>query len=215
KGILEFRHRYFRKNRSDLLEKIQHKIGIKTKINEFMGPNYYNPNKIMCLQKQLIKSIASSSQQLQSLHEKTSMLKQMLLKKNGIKRFKNPKAILFEEDICSRIRLNTLLKKAGFDIYLAGSGNNLVFKCSKKNFELIILSSNMLNILAILKKAKSFKRRAAIILTYSYNGIRSDLNDFKRMGVDEFLLKPYTEEHFISIIKKLTVSRDSLNFLDN
>lgn len=201
-----FKNRHFLRGRVDLLYKVEAKKDIREIADGFMGPKYYGPNKVMRHQEHFIKTLSSASKCFRLLCEQFAALKQEILRKNEIKRFKSPKAILFDEDICSRITMSSYLKKAGFITYLAESGNDVIFKCARKNFKLIVISIRMLNILAILKKLSSEKKQSNLILIYKSEEVRCDLEDFRRLGVDEFLPSPCTEEHFISTIRRFEIS---------
>lgn len=202
KEILLFKHRYFQYGRVDLLHKVETVLSIREMTGGFIGPEHYGPNIVMRHQENFIKTLVSASKYFQLLCEQATALKQEILKRNGIRRFKNPKVILFDEDVCSRITMTSYLKKAGFVTYLAESGNDVVFKCSRKNFRIIILSIHMPNIIAVLKKLCSEKKQVALLLTYKNEELRYDLEEFRRLGVDEFVLSPCTEEHFMSVIRR-------------
>lgn len=202
--VLELRHQCFRRGRADLLENIHGAAPARSSMNVFMSPKYYSSNKVMYLQQQLITTIVATSKNLQSLCERVSVLKQEVLKRNSLKRFKSPKVVVLEEDICTRISLTSFLKKAGFNVYIAESGNDVVFKCSQKRFELIILSHSLHSALSLLKRIAMVKRHATVVLTCSSSDVAC-IDDIKKTGVDEVLFKPYSEENIVSILRKFSI----------
>lgn len=205
KEVLEFRHRYFRRNRPDLLQNIKTKLNIKSALSGFSGNRHSSMDKTMALQGQIIKAIAATSEQLQTILAKLAVLKQEWMRIRGMERFKSPQAIVFENDVCSRMSLISFLTKAGFETYVAESGNDLVFRCERKSFEIIVMSFGILNILAVLRRVAAVKGNATVVLTYSNcDACGGNFDDFRKMGVDEVLVKPYVEEQLITVLKRRT-----------
>eukprot|EP00866_Antonospora_locustae_P001148 jgi/Antlo1/1148/850 len=201
--ILEFKHRYFKRNRPDLLQNIKPKLNLKSALVGFPGNRHNNLDKTMDLQSQIIKAIAATSENLQAILGKLSVLKQEWMRVRCLEQFKSPQAIVLENDVCSRMLLISFLTKAGFDTYVAESGNDLVFRCERKSFDIIVMSFGILNILAVLRRVVAVKRKATVVLTYSNcDAGGGNFDDFRKMGVDEVLVKPYVEEQLITVIKR-------------
>lgn len=203
KDVLEFKHRCFKRNRPDLLQNVKTKLNIKSALSGFSGNRHNSLDKTMALQNQIIKAIVSTSEHLQTILVKLAVLKQEWMRVRGIEQFKSPQAIVFENDVCNRISLISFLTKAGFDTYVAESGNDLVFRCERKKFEIIVMSFGILNILAVLRRVATVKGSATVVLTYNKcDAGGGNFDDFRKMGVDEVLVKPYVEEQLITIIKR-------------
>lgn len=95
-----------------------------------------------------------------------------------------------------------LQKKGDHQISLAFDGNDTKHYLEKDIYDVVFLDCDMPHIpgVDLIRMAKKENPEAAIIMISGYKGI--DENFAKRVGVDEFLKKPFPIKRIDKILKK-------------
>jgi len=116
--------------------------------------------------------------------------------------------LAIDDDLLVRESMKSLLEKNGFDIKVASSGREALQLLGKETFDLILTDVRMpeINGIETLKairaeRAKFGKPPLPEIVLTAYDD-ESVKEEAKKLGVRDFLLKPFDLTDFISTIRK-------------
>ncbi|HKC66835.1 MAG TPA: response regulator transcription factor [Bacteroidia bacterium] len=107
-----------------------------------------------------------------------------------------PKLLIAEDDPLLLKSLGFYLQKQGYDPLLVNDGNEAIAQIKEKQFDLIITDLNMpfangLEIISLVRN--ELKRETPIIMLTSVGIETTELEAF-RMGVNEFISKPFSPQ---------------------
>lgn len=116
--------------------------------------------------------------------------------------------LAIDDDILVRESLKTILERAGFDASVVSSGREALDLLSHEAFDLVITDIRMpeMNGIETLKAIREERSRYGkpklpeIILT-AYDDAWA-LEEAKRLGIKDFILKPFELQDFLSLIRK-------------
>ncbi len=117
------------------------------------------------------------------------------------------KTILFVEDSASvRQVMNSTLTREGYDVILAGDGQDALNKLDGTKIHLIISDVNMPNMdgLTFVKKAKqlpAYKFTPTIMLTTETQ--EDKMNEGKAAGVKAWIVKPFQPAQLLAAVSQL------------
>lgn len=111
-------------------------------------------------------------------------------------KLKGRKILLVEDDSINRLLGKIILEKLGCSYELAVNGKEAIRKIDNNDYELILLDINLpdingLDIAAYMRNNKKDKRTK--IVAFSAVITAEDIVEYKSVGIDDFLLKPYKE----------------------
>jgi len=122
------------------------------------------------------------------------------------------RVMVVDDEVSIQKVLSFDLKKKGYDVETAGSGEEALTKLKASDFDLIITDLNMEGMtgLELMKECKSLKPGTRLMLLTAY-GSMSTAIEALRLGADDYLLKPYDRsEMFIRVsncLDKLELQR--------
>jgi two-component system chemotaxis response regulator CheY len=113
--------------------------------------------------------------------------------------------VVDDSDIMRKIVVK-LLRSMGVEesgIVEAASGAEALRKLGARTFDLLILDIVMEGIdgVAVFKKAKELQPKARVVMCSSF-GEPGTVIDLVNMGIDDFILKPFSEERFVETISR-------------
>lgn len=200
-GVWEFKHAFFKKRRRDLLCKITRKKTISEKREEFTDLNVDVAEKSIFLQNQMLNSLKQLSAHFQALTQDILELKRAIFGDKSSP-YSNNTALVYEE--CSLLKqpLTAILQKNGFSVLCTDSPTELSVSIHEKKFDLLVLSSALRNYVPMIINIK--KNDPNIIIVLTGNGFeRNELVEFQRIGVDDIVLKPFNDNSFYKVMRKI------------
>ncbi len=125
--------------------------------------------------------------------------------------FKRKKRILaIDDDILVRSSLKPMLERFGFSVMVVSNGKDAVKFASRMRFDLVITDLRMpgMNGIETLKAIREARVKSGLppvreIILTAYDE-QSAKEEAKRMGVDEFVMKPFELRDFLAIVRRLT-----------
>lgn len=199
--VWEFKHTYFQKNRRDLLGRIRRKRSVSERRSDYSNFDSDMAEKSILLQNQMLNSLKTLSKHFQMVSEDISELKRMILSERAVPEYTGSTALVYEESTNFKKMAVALLQSAGFAVYIAETGSEFSSFVTKRRFDLILVSMTLRNSFAAISEIRRVDINVIIVLT----GVaisRNDYVEYHRLGVDEFLLKPYSEDMIVAILRK-------------
>ncbi len=119
-------------------------------------------------------------------------------------------SILFtDDDLASRMLGKVILEQYKANCVFAGSGEEAVKKFKPGRFDIILLDINMpgtsgVDVAKHIRKIESSNKNLprAKIIAMTANVLRKHINEYLRAGMDDFILKPFSES---DLIKKIAI----------
>ena len=109
--------------------------------------------------------------------------------------------LVYEENHNIKMFMTTILQKVGFTVYFANTPYDINVYVQNKNFDLIIISISFRNYFSVINSIRKNEANAIMFLTGTIGG-KEEASELKKIGVDEILPKPFSEEILYNVIKK-------------
>lgn len=108
-----------------------------------------------------------------------------------------------EEDILALTR--TVLEDNGYEVVTADSGKKALAKFKKEKFDLILLDILMPDMsgFTVLEKMRETDRKTKIVFLSVLEVSPVRLQQLKKQGISDYILKPYDEDDLIKRVKKV------------
>jgi len=108
-----------------------------------------------------------------------------------------------EEDILALTR--TVLEDNGYEVVTANSGKGALAKFKKEKFDLILLDILMpdMNGFTVLEKMRKTDKKTKIVFLSVLEVSPIRLQQLKKQGISDYMLKPYDEDDLIKRVKKI------------
>ncbi|MGM0508675.1 MAG: CheR family methyltransferase [Fusobacteriota bacterium] len=191
------------------MEKVKRKLHrISGSCGNLQMTELYEPLRDMYVR--LLESEISFSEISDSMEEIYLMVKALKKHKKSRKVFKsnidkNAKVLIVEDAYMNRKLLGTILKSEGVNYEFAENGKLALDMMSKKDYQLILLDSQMpvmdgYETLERIRKSSKFKNMHVIIITA--NILKSAREKYKELGCSEFLTKPIDRNDLLELIDK-------------
>lgn len=208
-GMWEFAHKYFRRDRMDLIGQITRKPSAVEQ-GAVRGHERYSEQQdgeynsvfysyVMNTMSNITKYFEMISEDLKqirlSIPERSPAAEQMLLR-----------ALIAEDNASCAKYAASIFKKNSFIPVLAESVNELNYCLSNSNFEMILLSNGIPDVFEIIKNIRAKNPTTPIVLTVDDSSkIDSDVIHYR--GVDRVLTKPFLHESLVNAIRQRHVYR--------
>lgn len=206
--VWEFKHAYFQRNRRDLLSRIRRKRSVSERRSDYSNFDSDMAEKSILLQNQMLNSLKTLSKHFQMVSEDITELKRMILSERAGPEYMGSTALVYEESVNFRMMAVALLQSAGFAVYVADTGGDFSSFVKKRRFDLILVSMALRNSFAAISEIRRVDINAIIVLT-GVTISRNDYVEYHKLGVDEFLLKPYSEDMIVAILRKHDLAKKS------
>lgn len=199
-NVWEFKHEFFRRRRRDLLGKIVRKKSINERKEEFSDFNIDVAEKSIFLQNQMLNSLKQLSAHFQALTQDMIELKRVIFGDRNLNF--NHSALLYEENLTTKQLLTSILHKNGFRVYPAENSADITGLLHEKKIDLVVISSALRNYMTFIHTFKKTDPSIPLVLTgNSFD--RNELLELQRIGVDDIILKPFTEGSFLKVFRKI------------
>lgn len=118
-------------------------------------------------------------------------------------KLKDKRVLLVDDDNFNRLLGKTILDKFKCQTDVAKNGEQAILFLQNNNYDIILLDIHMLDISGLdvaefLRKEK--KDKATLILAVTAAVMKDDIQEYYRLGINDFLIKPYKE---ISLFNKM------------
>ncbi|WP_456439502.1 sigma-54-dependent transcriptional regulator [Caldithrix abyssi] len=110
--------------------------------------------------------------------------------------------LIIEDEKISRITLNDLLKKEGYDVSSVETGTEGLTLFEREAFDLVLADLRLPGAdgIEVLRQVKSKKPRTVVILMTAYGTVDTAVQALK-MGAYDYLTKPFTPDHLLNILR--------------
>jgi ActR/RegA family two-component response regulator len=112
-----------------------------------------------------------------------------------------PHILVMEDDLSVAKGLEMVLSEEGFDVNLAGTGELAMKAFKQKRFDLLVADLRLPDIdgMKVIKQVKDAKPETEVIVITGY-GTTATAVEAMKLGVHDFLPKPFTEDQIKSAI---------------
>ncbi len=111
--------------------------------------------------------------------------------------------LIIEDEKISRITLNDVLQKEGYQVQTAQSGPEGLKRFEQGGFDLVIADLRLpggMDGIDILRRVKKAKPETTVILMTAYGTVESAVKALK-MGAYDYLTKPFSPDHLLNILR--------------
>jgi DNA-binding response OmpR family regulator len=118
-----------------------------------------------------------------------------------------PHILVMEDDLSVAKGLEMVLTEDGFDVNLAGSGELAMDAFREKRFDLLVADLRLPDIdgMEIIRKVKKQTPETEVVVITGY-GTTATVVEAMKLGVSDFLPKPFTEDQIKAAIDKALTS---------
>jgi two-component system response regulator AtoC len=123
-----------------------------------------------------------------------------------------PSILIVDDDEILQETLSGVLKKKEYDIFLAGSGKEVLSTIKKNIIDLVLLDIKLPDVdgLEILKKIKEFDNEILVIMMTAYSDIQTAVEAMKS-GAYHYINKPFELEELRMLIEKGLETKSLIN----
>ncbi len=116
--------------------------------------------------------------------------------------------LLAEDNKVTQNVLSLLLQNFGHQISLANNGEEVLKKYTPENFDLILMDIQMpvMDGVAATRMLKQMHNNLPPVVGLSANALEGDREKYMALGLDEYLTKPFSENDFLRVLKKLQLT---------
>lgn len=116
--------------------------------------------------------------------------------------------LLAEDNKVTQNVLSLLLQNFGHQISLANNGEEVLKKYTPENFDLILMDIQMpvMDGVAATRILKQMHNNLPPVVGLSANALEGDREKYMALGLDEYLTKPFSENDFLRVLKKLQLT---------
>lgn len=210
----EYSNDFFIRGREDLLCNIRRKNLRNDKKMDAAEDSTDLAEKCIYTQNKILNSMKTLFSHLQIIVEDIVELKKNFLDRNPVKSSKVLTALVFEENLTLRRFIVGVTQRYGFTVYVAETIIDINALVSSTNFDLIVLSNSLVNVFGLLSEIRRFSLSSLIFVT-GFNFSKSDCMEYRRMNVNELLLKSFTKEQWSEIMERYSFTEDNMENMTN
>jgi DNA-binding response OmpR family regulator len=120
-----------------------------------------------------------------------------------------PHILVMEDDLSVAKGLEMVLSEDGFDVNLAGTGELAMAAFERKRFDLLVADLRLPDIdgMEIIRKVKAHKPETEVVVITGY-GTTATAVEAMKLGVSDFLPKPFTEDQIKTAINNALKSSE-------
>jgi DNA-binding response OmpR family regulator len=120
-----------------------------------------------------------------------------------------PAILVMEDDLNVAKGLEMVLTEEGYRVDMAGTGKLAMKAFKEKKFDLLVADLRLpdINGMEVIKRVKADKPETEVIVITGY-GTTATAVEAMKMGVHDFLPKPFTEEQIKDAIKEALAEQD-------
>jgi DNA-binding NtrC family response regulator len=123
-----------------------------------------------------------------------------------------PSILIVDDDEIMRETLSDVLKKKGYEVYAAGSGNGALAAVKKNIIDLVLLDMRLpdLDGLEVLKRIKELDTEILVIMMTAYSDVQSAVSAMKS-GAYHYINKPFELDELKLLIEKGLETKSLIN----
>jgi CheY-like chemotaxis protein len=105
-----------------------------------------------------------------------------------------------------------VLQSVGFNVDVAITGLQALYKANRKDYDLVILDINLPDMLGdeVAEKLREAKDNLNIIMITGYSRFKDDMKN-EKLGIKEIIMKPIPPEDLVSMTKKALLKKDKID----
>jgi DNA-binding NtrC family response regulator len=117
-------------------------------------------------------------------------------------RFERPHVLLMEDEMSLAKGLAMVMREEGYDVDLANTGRGALEKFQKSDFDLLVADLRLPDIdgMDVVEQVRGKKPKTNVVIITGYPSVSSAVQAVK-MGVSDYLRKPFTEDEFMTAVK--------------
>jgi CheY-like chemotaxis protein/chemotaxis protein CheY-P-specific phosphatase CheC len=117
--------------------------------------------------------------------------------------------LIVDDEDAIRLSLSILLKREGYNVDEASSGNQAMEKLAKERFDLVISDIMMpgMDGVELLKQVKESDSHTDVIMITAYASLERAIDSLK-FGASDFIQKPYENRVILDAVKKVVEEQD-------
>jgi DNA-binding response OmpR family regulator len=132
---------------------------------------------------------------------------------SGVRSPNRPHVLLVEDEQNVANGLKLILNDAGFDVDLALNGRRALDIFHGNGIDLVVSDLRLPDIdgMEVIREIKSSKPQMNVIIITGYPSLPSAIES-GRLGVREYLRKPFTEDEFLGVVDKVVHEQEAVSF---
>lgn len=200
--VWEFKNEFFQRNRRDLMFKIRRKRSSSEKImrNSSDTGNYGSDLTVM-FQNQTLNTLRMITRYFQVIIEDVNELKVLLLQGKNSNYINALKVLIMEDNMACSAFASAVLSKMDFNIIINDSEDEAMTRVENEKFDIYLVGFALQDPGSIVRKIRSINNEAQIILLVD-KSCKHESVSYLNIGVDEILIKPYTQETMVQLMGK-------------
>ena len=112
--------------------------------------------------------------------------------------------LVVDDEFNQREMLSSILARAGFQVTVAGTGEEALDRLERETFDLLLTDQRMpgMDGLALLDRARGVRPTLPVVLMTAYGSVSAAVSAMKR-GAADYLTKPFEKEELILVLEKV------------
>lgn len=200
--VWEFKNEYFQRNRRDLMFKIKRKRSSSEKVlrNSSDTGNYSSDLTVM-FQNQTLNTLRMITRYFQVIIEDINELKVLILQGKTSNYVNALKVYIIEDNMACSAFASAVLSKMEFNIIISESEEEAMTRIENEKFDIYLIGFALRDSTSLIRRIRHINNEAQIILLVDKNS-RQESVAYLNIGVDEILIKPYSQETMVQLMNK-------------
>lgn len=200
--VWEFKNEYFQRNRRDLMFKIKRKRSSSEKgMRNSSESAAYGSDMGTVFQNQTLNTLKVISRYFQLIIEDINELKALMLQGRTSNYVNAQKVFVIEDTNPQASFASAIISKMGYNVTTADSEDEAMVRIENEKFDVYLIDFGLRNSSAIVRKIRHINPDAQTILLADKSHKQESVG-FLNIGVDEILIKPYSQETLITLMTK-------------
>ena len=117
-------------------------------------------------------------------------------------RYDQPRVLLMEDETSLAKGLAMVMREEGYHVDLADTGRGALEQFQKSDFDLLVADLRLpdINGMDVVEQVRGKKPKTNVVIITGYPTVASAVQAVK-MGVSDYLRKPFTEDEFMTAVK--------------
>ena len=117
-------------------------------------------------------------------------------------KYDRPRVLLMEDETSLAKGLAMVMREEGYHVDLADTGRGALEQFQKSDFDLLVADLRLpdINGMEVVEQVKGQKPKTNVVIITGYPTVASAVQAVK-MGVSDYLRKPFTEDEFMTAVK--------------
>jgi CheY-like chemotaxis protein len=129
-------------------------------------------------------------------------------------KLKGLKVLVAEDNEINQFLTKNVLRQCGCEIKIANNGREAVDELLRNEYHIILMDIQMpvlngLEATMEIRKLADEKKRSIPIVALTANALKGEEKKYTKVGIDDFLIKPFKENDLFNIINKVVFREDA------